>query len=63
MAEDEQHNSGEEAGGHFPFLRFQAALESAREIQARLNTQGIHSKLKREQSYHRFITAEPFAPR
>ena len=52
MAEDEQHNSSEEAGGHFPFLHFQAALDSAREIQARLNTQGIHSKLKREQSYH-----------
>ena len=50
MAEDEQHNSSEEARGHFPFLHFQAALDSAREIQARLNTQGIHSKLKREQS-------------
>jgi hypothetical protein len=41
VAEDEQHNSSEEAGGHFPFLHFQAALDSAREIQARLNTQGI----------------------
>ena len=47
MAEDEQHNSSKEAGGHFPFLHFEAALDSAREIQARLNTQGIHSKLKR----------------
>ncbi len=42
VAEDEQHNSSEEAGGHFPFLHFQAALDSASEIQARLNTQGIH---------------------
>jgi hypothetical protein len=58
VAEDEQHNSSEEAGGHFPFLHFQAALDSAREIQARLNTQGIHSKLEREQSYHRLTTAE-----
>ena len=51
MAEDEQHNSSEEAGGHFRFLHFQAALDSTREIQAWLNTRGIHSKLKREQSY------------
>jgi len=58
VAKDEQHNSSEEAGGHFPFLHFEAALDSAREIQARLNTQGIHSKLKREQSY-RLTTAEP----
>jgi len=36
VAEDEQHNSSEEAGGHFPFLHFQAALDSAREIQAGL---------------------------
>jgi hypothetical protein len=44
VAEDEQHNSSEEAGGHFPFLHFQAPLDSAREIPARLNTQGIHSR-------------------
>jgi hypothetical protein len=63
VAEDEQHNSSKEAGGHFPFLHFEAALDSAREIRATLNVRGIHSKLKREQSYHRLTTAEPFAPR
>jgi hypothetical protein len=47
VAEDEQHNSSEEAGGHFPFLHFQAALDSAREIQARLNTQGKNSSVSK----------------
>jgi hypothetical protein len=27
VAEDEQHNSSEEAGGHFPFLHFEAGLD------------------------------------
>ena len=39
MAEDEQHNSSEEAGGHFPFLHFQAALDSAQGLILKASTQ------------------------
>ena len=50
---------GKSKPGCFPFLRSQASLASAREVQAALKLQGIHSKIVQEREFVRLACRMP----